>query len=76
MQPLDREQLGALLSDDEIDRLEELLARRLSICDGEATELAQELDASIARLIGGRGPQIMQLAERGLLDALREPKPR
>jgi hypothetical protein len=77
MQPLDRELLAAVFTAVEMDRLEELLARRLSLCDEEATQLARELDESIARLIGNRGPQITELAERGLLDALRlHPRPR
>lgn len=60
MQPLDREKLRAFLTDAEIERLQELLARRFSLCDDEPAELAQALDQEIDTLIGDRKAQIWQ----------------
>lgn len=64
MQPLDRDKLRAFLSDGEIDRLQELVVRRLSLCDGEPKELARALDQEIETLIGDRKSQIWEAMKR------------
>jgi hypothetical protein len=60
MQPLDRDKLQAVLTDGEIDQLQELLARRLSLCDGEPSQLARRLDQEIEALIGNRKSKIWE----------------
>ena len=60
MQPLDREKLRPFLKDAEIERLEGLLSRRLSLCDDEPAELARALDQQIDTLIGKQKAQIWE----------------
>lgn len=60
MQPLERDKLRGILSNAEIERLEELLVRRFSLCDDEPAELAQALDQEIDTLIGNRKARIWE----------------
>jgi hypothetical protein len=63
MQPLERLQLQTLFSDSEIDRLQDLLARRLSLCDDEPAELAQALDREIETLISDRKSRLWEILQ-------------
>ena len=64
MQPLGREKLQTLFTDSEIDRLQDLLARRLSLCDDEPAELAQALDQEIETLISDRKSRLWEVLQK------------
>jgi hypothetical protein len=67
---LDRAKLGELFDDSEIDRLQDLLARRVSLCDDEPAELAEALDREIETLIGDRQSQLWELLQADTTPAL------
>ena len=64
MQPLEREKLQGLFTDSEIDRLQDLLARRLGLCDDKPAELAQALDRQIETLISDRKSRLWEILQK------------
>jgi hypothetical protein len=69
MQSLDRPSLRPHLTDEEIDRLEELLVQRLDLSTEADPDLAAHLDSQIASLLGTRKPQLWNLVQQRPSDA-------
>ena len=54
----------------EIDRLQDLLARRFSLCDDEPVDLAEALDREIETLIGDRKSRFWEILQEGAVPTM------